>query len=66
LPKLGGLFPDGFYAAFFDGNVRFIPRGTDEKLIRAMITRNGGETIDTLPPLADLTELQKAAGVKVD
>jgi hypothetical protein len=65
LPKLGGLFPDGFYAAFFDGNVRLIPHDTDEKTLRAMITRNGGEPIDKLPPIADLKELQKAAGVKV-
>jgi hypothetical protein len=38
LPPLGGLFADGFHAAFADGSVRFIPRTTDEKTIRAMIT----------------------------
>src|SRR5207253_463406 len=26
LPKLGGLFPDGFHAALCDGSVRFIRR----------------------------------------
>jgi hypothetical protein len=64
LPKLGGLFPDGFYAAFADGKVRFIKRGTDEKLIRAMITRNGGEQIPNLPPLVNSQALRTAAGYK--
>ena len=64
LPKLGGLFPDGFYAAFADGAVRFIRNGTDERLIRAMITRNGGEKIATLPPKVNTRALRKAAGLK--
>ncbi|MBP3955933.1 hypothetical protein J8F10_11620 [Gemmata sp. G18] len=64
LPKLGGAFPDGFYAAFADGTVRFIKNGTDEKLIRAMITRNGGEAIAELPPKVDNQALRKAAGYK--
>ncbi len=37
-------------AAFFDSEVRFITRDTDEKLILAMITLNSGEPIDKLPP----------------
>jgi hypothetical protein len=64
LPKLGGTFPDGFYAAFADGSVRFIKNGTDEKLLRAMITRNGGEKITELPPKVDSNALRKAAGLK--
>ncbi|MBM4071662.1 MAG: DUF1559 domain-containing protein [Planctomycetes bacterium] len=66
LPKLGGQFVDGFYAAFADGSVRFIPRATDEKTIRAMITRNGGETIDVeklLPPV-NAEKLKELAGVQ--
>jgi hypothetical protein len=62
LPKLGGLFPDGFYAAFGDGSVRFIRKDTDEKTIRALITRNGGEKIETLPPKVDMKALYRAAG----
>jgi prepilin-type processing-associated H-X9-DG protein len=46
LPKLGGLFPNGFNAAFADGSVRFINRDTDEAVLRALITWNGGEQID--------------------
>ncbi|MBA4064099.1 MAG: hypothetical protein C0501_10380 [Isosphaera sp.] len=64
LPKLGGLFPDGFYAAFADGTVRFVKSGTDEKLIRALITRNGGEAVADLPPKVDTQALRKAAGIK--
>jgi hypothetical protein len=45
LPKLGGLFADGFHAALADGSVRFIPKDTDEKTLRAVITHNGGEDV---------------------
>lgn len=62
LPKLFGLFPEGFYAAFGNGDVRFIKNGTDEKLIRAMITRDGGEPIPELPPVVDHKALGKVAG----
>jgi hypothetical protein len=44
-PKLGGMFKDGFHAAFGDGSVRFF-RQVDEATLRALITRNGGEVID--------------------
>ncbi len=44
LPKLG-IFPGGFHALMGDGLVRWIPADTDEKAIRAMITRNGKEQI---------------------
>jgi hypothetical protein len=43
LPKLGGLFADGFHAAMADGTVRFVSRGAPEELIRAAITPSGGE-----------------------
>jgi len=43
LPKLGGLFADGFHAVMADGNVRFVPRGAPENLIRAAITPAGAE-----------------------
>jgi hypothetical protein len=36
----------GFTACFADGSGRFIRASTDEKLIRALITRNGGEKMD--------------------
>jgi hypothetical protein len=40
----------GFNAAFADGRVRFIRSAIDEHILRALITRNGGEQID-LPSL---------------
>jgi hypothetical protein len=46
LPQLGGLFPDGFHAMFCDGSVRFIRKKVDDKVLHALITRNGGEKVD--------------------
>ena len=45
LPKLGGLFGDGFHAAFCDGSVRFLRHDIGEQTLRALITRDGGEAI---------------------
>jgi hypothetical protein len=52
LPKLGGLFEDGFHVLFCDGTVKFLPRTIGEKTLRALITPNGGEVIDD-PVLRD-------------
>jgi len=59
LPPLGGGYAKpvhilcyaiarrpGFNACFADGSGRFIPSKTDESIIRGLITRNGGETVD--------------------
>jgi RNA polymerase sigma factor (sigma-70 family) len=46
LPKLGGLFDGDFNALFADGNVQFLSRKADEKLLHAAITRNGAEVYD--------------------
>lgn len=62
LPKLGGLWNDGFYAAFADAQIRFIRKDTSEKALRAWITRNGGEKVE-LPPLVDSLALIQAAGL---
>jgi hypothetical protein len=45
VPKLGGLFPDGFHAALADATVRFIPKDTDEKTLRLLIVPNDGEPV---------------------
>jgi hypothetical protein len=47
LPKLGGLFADGFHAAMMDGAVLFFRNEIDERSLRAYITANGREVIDT-------------------
>jgi hypothetical protein len=46
LPKLGGLFPEGFHVGMADGSVRFISRKIDARVLRALITPAGGEKID--------------------
>jgi hypothetical protein len=64
LPKLGGLFADGFYAAFGDGTVRFLPNDLGDKLIRAAVTRSDGEDIlGKLPPLVNTQALARLAGL---
>jgi hypothetical protein len=47
VPELGGSHPGGFLALFTDGSVRFLRNAMDEKILRAFLTRNGGES---LPP----------------
>jgi hypothetical protein len=46
LPKLGGMYRDGFYAAAADGTIHYIPRETPENTIRALITHCGGEEVE--------------------
>jgi prepilin-type processing-associated H-X9-DG protein len=47
LPKFEGKnHPGGFNAAFGDGSVRFIKNSIDPVVLRALITRNGGEVIN--------------------
>jgi hypothetical protein len=45
LPGLGGLFSQGFQAAFADGAVRFLSRSINEAVLRAVITKDGREPI---------------------
>jgi uncharacterized protein (TIGR03067 family) len=45
VPKLGGLFADGFNACMADGSVRFISRKVEVATLRALITPAGGEVI---------------------
>src|SRR5262249_55913354 len=63
LPKLGGLFEGNFNALFVDGDVKFLSGKADEKLLRAAITRNGGENYDRAKLLA---RLAGDAGGKLD
>jgi hypothetical protein len=46
LPKLGGFDPEGFNALFGDGSVRLIKATILPHILKALITRNGGEVID--------------------
>ena len=47
LPKLGGLSNGGFSAAFADGSVRFLRETIKETTLRGLITRAGGEVLDS-------------------
>lgn len=46
LPKLGGLFNDGFHVGMMDGSVLFFSGRIDEATLRAFITANGREPVD--------------------
>src|SRR5262249_6556434 len=45
LPKLGGMFKDGFHVTLADGSARFVKRGVSDTTMRAAITRDGGEVL---------------------
>ncbi len=46
VPKLGGLnWAGGFNAAFADGSVRFIKFSVNQDVLKALITKSGGEVI---------------------
>jgi len=51
LPKLGGLFREGYHVLLADGSVRMVGRSAKERDLRALITPNGGERFspDDLP-----------------
>jgi hypothetical protein len=49
LPRVGGLFREGFHAAMFDGSVQFIDPKVAEKTLRALITPAGGEVVGVIP-----------------
>lgn len=42
---LGGLFKGGFQAAICDGSAHFISNSIDQKTLRALLTRAGGEAV---------------------
>jgi hypothetical protein len=48
LPKFG-TSPDGFHALFGDGTVRYYSAKTPDNVLRALITRNGGEVVPIDP-----------------
>jgi RNA polymerase sigma factor (sigma-70 family) len=46
LPRLGGAFAGGFHAILADGTVRFVRPGFDDKVLRELIIRGKGKTVD--------------------
>ncbi len=60
LPALGGYFEGGFHVVMADMTVRFIPSTVSEKVLRALITKAGGEPVEVpdvpaTPRLYDLS-----------
>ncbi len=49
LPDLGGYDVAGFAVALADGSARVLPRNIEEKLLRALASRAGGEAISYIP-----------------
>ncbi len=49
IPELGGYFEGGFCAALADGAVHFYKKTIPESILRALITRAGGEAVDPTP-----------------
>jgi hypothetical protein len=45
MPKLGGLFPDGFHVGMGDGSTFWVNRGFEERHLRLAITRDDGEAL---------------------
>jgi hypothetical protein len=50
LPTLGGHHFNVYNAAFADGSVHALQNSLEEKTLRALITRNGGETVSVPAP----------------
>jgi len=46
LPALGGFFEDGFHVALVDGEGPFLSNTVSEEVLRALITKAGGERVD--------------------
>lgn len=44
-----GRYPSGCFVSFCDGGVRFLSSETDQEILRALATPNGGEAIEELP-----------------
>ena len=47
LPQIGGFTPDGTNVLFGDGSVRYIKKTINPAVLKALITRAGGEVIST-------------------
>ncbi len=47
LPRLGGSMQGGFAALFAHGEVRFLDRRFDDRVLRCLITANGGEIVSS-------------------
>ncbi len=49
VPKLGGLFPDGFHAVFCDRSVRFVKKNIPDAALHSLIGYKDGMVINVQP-----------------
>ncbi len=47
LPDLGGFTPEGFNVLFADGSVHFLKKSVRPNVLKALMTRNGGEVVSS-------------------
>ncbi len=47
LPDLGGFVPEGFNVLFADGSVRFVKKSVKPDVLKALMTKNGGEVVSS-------------------
>src|SRR5262249_42832414 len=47
LPQLGGFTPEGANVLFGDGSVKYIKKTSSQDLLKALITRAGGEVVSS-------------------
>ncbi len=47
LPELGGFTANGFNALFADGSVHFLKKSIQPHVLKALITRDGGEVVSS-------------------
>lgn len=61
-PEFGGFSPDGFNAGFADGSVRFLAKTIHPAVLKAVLTKSGGEVLSSdalIPP--DATKAPRPA-----
>ena len=46
MPAIGGLFKEGFHILVYDGSVWMLRQDTPPAMLRALVTPDGGETVD--------------------
>ncbi len=59
LPRLGGLFDDGFHVAFPDGKTLFIPRVMEENLHRDFLMTKANVTVNRSELLRDAVQYEE-------
>ncbi|MEP3477794.1 MAG: protein kinase [Fuerstiella sp.] len=62
LPSIGNLFRRGWYAAWSDGSVSFVPSTTSVDVVKALITSAGNDPVTREGETFDFARSKQAAG----